>query len=247
MRAILVSVDFADLLAITLPHNRHHFKDVCIVTTPSDQATLDVAAANKAKVFATNAFYDDGAMFNKWKALEQGLDYFERKGWLCIMDADILWPRRIPLTNYERGCLYTPHRRILHNPAEWAGQVNWSRYPVKHEQEFAGYTQIFHATDTRLGKPPWHEITWRHAGGADSFFQRKWPPGRKVRPRFEVLHLGDPSKNWCGRAVPYVDGTQHPDAEQRVAKLREFIENRTQGPTRFDGEKLPKNDIPTAD
>ena len=33
MRAILVSVDYADILALTLPLNRHHFSDVMVAAT----------------------------------------------------------------------------------------------------------------------------------------------------------------------------------------------------------------------
>ena len=80
--AVMVSVDYADLLSITLPRNRHHFERVMVVTTPnvSDLATREVARANNAELFCTNSFYDDGAHFNKWKALEQALD----KGWKIL-------------------------------------------------------------------------------------------------------------------------------------------------------------------
>ena len=40
MNAILVCVDYSDLLAITLPHNRHHFNKVMVVTTPEDKDTI---------------------------------------------------------------------------------------------------------------------------------------------------------------------------------------------------------------
>ena len=38
-------------------------------------------------------FYADGAAFNKWKALELALDSYGRRGWLCVMDADVIWPQ----------------------------------------------------------------------------------------------------------------------------------------------------------
>lgn len=238
IRAILVAVDYLDLLTITLPWNRPHFNEVCIVTSQQDEATQKFAASVDAKCFVTDAFYDNGAVFNKWKALELGLDAFGRHGLLCIMDADILWPRELPAVKYSPGYLYTPPRRVLSNPADWRPDLDWGQCPVKHEHEFAGYTQIFHATDPHLGRAPWHQTNWRHAGGADSFFQRKWPKSRKSRPPFTVLHLGDPGQNWCGRATPYVDGTRHPHADQRVSQLRQFIDGRVDGPARFNHEKL---------
>lgn len=243
MRAILVCVDYADLLAVTLPYNRHHFEAVYIVTDKRCQAETEAAAFRGLTqeqrcgviVLTTDLFYADGAAFNKWRALEWGLDQMGRHGWLCIMDADILWPKSIKLfgstvdgrqnllgqrgrINVNFGNIYTPLRRIW---AEWPDPMirggvmynaivgkqpplpleqHWSAFPIhRNTGEWAGYSQIFHANDPVLGPPPWHETDWIHAGGADSFFQRKWKPENKIRPPFECLHLGPCGENWFGR------------------------------------------------
>ncbi len=241
MRAVLVAVDFADILAVTLPYNRHHFDEVMVVTTPTDTAVHEVADQSNARVFTTNAFYDDDAVFNKWKALEQGLDVFGRNGWLCLMDADVLWPKQLPEFERSIGTLYTPRRRMMKEivlpiPSE----QKWLDYPQHPQQvEWAGYSQIFHCDDPHLGASPWHETNWRHAGGADSFFQFKWPNDCKVRPPFEVLHLGEAGRNWCGRAVDYLDGTTPEGASDKKRQVQGFIRSRRgrKGPTRFDNEK----------
>lgn len=257
MRAILVSVDFADILALTLPYNRHHFDDVCVVTTSGDVATIRVAAANDAWCYCTDAFYKDGADFNKWLALEEGLDYFGRIGWTCIMDADILWPKnatdlmRAPLAwsslpaALQCGNLHTPLRRMWHRPSDTIpSESDWKKFPLHRQQhEFAGYTQIFHADDPVLsGLGHWHETDWRHCGGADSFFQAKWPQERKVRPPFEVLHLGESGINWCGRATPYLDGTLPAEQVQRITRVRGYVQDRQgkSGTARFRHEKVDR-------
>lgn len=240
MRAILVSVDYADLLAVTLPYNRHHFDEVTIVTTPSDTATRELAAAHDARIYATDAFYDDGATFNKWKALEQGLDAMGRDGWICLMDADVLWPNSLPLGFcLEAGRLYTPLRRMFTDlTAAIPPESDWKKYPIhKNVAEWAGYSQMFHADDPALGPVPWHEIDWKHAGGADSFFQRKWKPQNKIRPGFEVLHLGPAGENWCGRVTPYLDGTQHAEVTARRAAVANIWTTRRRNGN-FDEEKL---------
>ena len=85
LRAILVSVDYNDILSITLPYNRHHFKDVMVVTSVADaQNVWEICKPLDVSVHATNAFYEDGAQFNKWKALEEGLEVFGRKGWIIM-------------------------------------------------------------------------------------------------------------------------------------------------------------------
>lgn len=242
LRAILVSVDYADLLRVTLRANRHHFDEVCVVTSaePRDVDTIQIAVDHGCKVWETDAFYRDGALFNKWLALEEGLDFFGRHGLLVVMDADVIWPRRIEHPEYVKGCLYTPYRRMMTDLSQpIPHEALWDRFPLHPQQyEFAGFTQIFHADDPHLPSPPWHQTDWRHAGGADSFFQALWPDSRKIRPRWECLHLGEAGRNWAGRATPYLGGGQHPQAHERMRQLRKLIRSRTPGHNRFAAEKI---------
>lgn len=239
MNAILVSVDYSDYLSLTLPYNRHHFDRVVVVTSPQDRETVNLAYDNDCYAFTTTAFYEDGAVFNKWKALEYGLDFLGREGVICIMDADILWPKEAQLVTCS-GFLYTPFRRMLTEPIRKVpDESEWPNFPLHRQQrEYAGYTQVFHADDPVLGDPPWHETNWKHAGGADSFFQARWPESKKIRPKFEVLHLGESGVNWCGRASAYLDGTVPDDRAEKIKQVRNFIRGRTTGPNRFDGEKI---------
>lgn len=246
MRAVIVCVDYWDYLKITLPLNSDHFDEVVIITSPRDEKTIQTVEEiwdNHYTLLLTDLFYEEGAVFNKWKALEWGLDQVGRDGWLCLLDADIVLPpvhvwdfRKLDLVT---GNLYTPRRRM--NPGfdvpphtEWAQRFQLHR----NEQEFAGYCQVFHASDPTLpSPPPWHETNWKHAGGADSFFQARWKPENKIRPPFECLHLGEAGRNWCGRATRYADGTSPQEGEQRSKQLRNFIGSRQRGPHRFDNEK----------
>jgi len=266
LRAIMVCVDYEDLLAVTLPYNRRHFSEVWVVTNSiTDGATARVARLFDARLFHTDAFYRNGADFNKWLALEEGLDAMGRSGWLCIMDADILIPKGVRIGAYGKdgvsltvangtratvlapGNLCTPLRHMSPLTPPVPHEESWPQYPIHPNQgEFAGYMQIFHADDPALGTPPfnalnnpWYETNWRHAGGADSFFQRKWSREKKLRPPFNVMHVGTTGINWCGRAQPYVDGTSPQEAVERVLKVRKYITGRVADPQhRFDGEKL---------
>lgn len=251
MRAIMVAVDYDDLLNVTLPYNRHHFDEVCVVTSPDGFNSVEpIATLSHAQVVVTDLFYRDGATFNKWRALEYALDVYGRHGWMCIMDADVLWPERLP-DDWEPvvGNLYTPFRRMFTDTSQPIPQEDrWSEFPRhRQEREFAGYSQVFHATDPVLGNPPWHQIDWRHAGGADSFFQAKWSPERKIRPSWEVLHIGEAGMNWCGRATPRLDGTRPDGAQQRINQVRGYIAGRRgSGERRFSGERIPDlSEIPS--
>lgn len=199
MRAISVCVDYADILAITLPYNQHHFSDILIVTSPTDTATQEVCKLLGVNTFSTDAFYRRGALFNKWLALEEGLDHFGRNGLLCILDSDIVFPSKIDM-EYTEHNLYTPLRRMNPN-ISIPPEAEWSIFKYSaNTTEFSGYTQIFHSTDKHLPTAPWHQLDWKHAGGADTFFQNNWPNSSKIRPNYEVLHLGEPGANWCGRS-----------------------------------------------
>ncbi len=122
MRAIMVSVDYSDILALTLPYNRHHFEEVWIVTSIADyDNVLRIAEPNGARVIPTDLFYDDGARFNKWRSLEYGLDVMGRHGWLCLMDADVLWPHHLPEhESWRRGPrMEDPGEAIIDCDAHW--------------------------------------------------------------------------------------------------------------------------------
>lgn len=239
LRALIVSVEYSDYLAITLPYNRHHFSDILVVTSMSDHKTMKVCMDNKVLCYRTDCFYDDGAPFNKYKALERGLDRFGRRGWLCLLDADILWPKSIPDFGIMKGCIYTPLRRNL---PDFNGVIppeeQWYNIPLHRNQvEWAGWTQIFHAEDYHLGTPPWHEQDWCHAGGGDSMFQRKWPKECKIRPPFKVLHLSHHGQNWCGRSTPMLDGTILPKSKERKSLLEKMRSMRSRN-RNFDHEKI---------
>lgn len=248
LRAIVVCVDYSDFLSITLPRNRHHFGEVCVVTSMRDILSGRVAEEHGAQVYRTDAFYYGGAKFNKWLALENALDTYGRHGWLCILDADVIWPHRLPEFDLLPGKLYTPYRRMMPIPPIVYGapteftipdETLWSRFPLHRvRSDFSGYTQIFHASDPVLGSPPWHETDWVHAGGGDTMLQAKWSKANKIRPPFEVLHLGDAGVNWCGRTTRFLDGSLPEQADERRRALAGYMRLR-QRRGDYRHEKLP--------
>jgi hypothetical protein len=235
----VVSVEFDDLLAITLPKNARHFERILVVTSPEDEATRAVAArVPNAQTYSTDAFCRHGASFNKGLAFEEGFDVLGREGWLVAWDADVVMPDEMDLAGIEIGHLYSPRRRMCRNLADYRGQTDWTRWPVQGDREHAGYFQLFHALDPVLRERPWYGIDWKHAGGSDSDFQAKWPKRKRRRLPFEVLHLGVEHLNWHGRCQPRVDGSLPPEAEARRTAQRKMYEARRQHAFRL--EKIPR-------
>jgi hypothetical protein len=257
MRAIMVSVSYSDILALTLPFNRKHFSSVLVVTSPADEGVVGpICKAAAADMLVTDAFYDGSVeggepIFRKWKALEQGLDILRGgpPGFLAVLDADILWPRTLPPdleATLRPGCLTTPLRRMMTDitgltTATIPDESKWGEYPIhRNVAEWAGYSQIFHTLDPVLPRPPWYDTRWLTAGSADSFFQMKWPSAKKVRPPWEVLHLGQDGVNWAGRVSNLTDGSTPDGAETRKQRMEKLWRDRRgkQGMGRFSEERV---------
>jgi hypothetical protein len=211
MKAITVCVGYSDLLAITLPRNARHFEEVLVVTSPWDTKTQLVAADTRnAKITLTDAFTRYGAVFNKGLAVEEGFDRLGRHDqWICTFDADTILPEilGVPLSSrttwLDGEILYSMPRRILENPKDWSPSFDWNRAPIYSESRrttFPGYFHLFHTGALALKEPglPWYDVTFKHAGGGDGFFQSRWPKEFKKMLPGSVLHLGPRDTNWFG-------------------------------------------------
>lgn len=205
LRGLVVCVNYDDLLAITLPRNIGFLSECMVVTSPSDTRTQELVRDRPVRVHVTDAFYRNGAKFNKAAAIEEALDVYGHEGWLLLWDADTVFPRRFMAPNLEPGFLYAPLRRVLEDVSEYSPALRWDH--LKHGpdgRDFNGYFQLFHATDPVLAERPWF-TQWPHAGGYDHLFQRRWAQHLKIRLPFEVLHLGPTELNWFGRISPRVE------------------------------------------
>lgn len=242
MISFTVAVDYLDLLQISLPRNHQHFERMIVITAHHDSATREYCSQfPNVTTFVTDAFYSDGAIFNKWRALQLAIDSLPPAGLCCFLDADVILPPEFREFNYEPGYLYTPVRRMLREPAEFTDSLNWYTLPCNPQEEHAGYCQVFHADDPVLAARPWFESHWTHAGIGDSFFQMRWGRRQKRRTPFECVHLGPDGTNWCGRVSPMIDGTVPPEADRRQAQLTALMQTRKQGRAGRDflAERIP--------
>ena len=237
-KAIAVCVEYDDILALTLPTWLRHFDDILIVTTPADQKTRELAEALGVRVHYTDAFYRNGAEFNKGAAMEEGFDSLGRDGWLCILDADIVLPPIMPMGDVRPGTLYGARRRSIVNPLDWHGGYEWHGLPTIPDTEIAGYFQLFHAASTQLTARPWYPTTLRSAASCDNAFMLRFGHHQQ-RLGFDVLHLGPTGNNWCGRTTPRIDTGETPaEAEARAMQRERLVRQRMAG--NRDYERLPK-------
>ncbi len=256
LTAVIVSVEYGDILRHALPYNRHHFDRVVVVTARHDAETQAVARDNGADCLVTSVFYERGAHFNKGAALERGFEFAGRSDWFVVLDADVLIPKDAALRGPWRfiGCLYTPTRRMARDLSQVellasGDEREWLAFAANEREEHAGYFQMFHAEDSGLDALPWYPTNWRHAGGCDSEFAKRWPRSLQRRPPFSVLHLGEDSVNWHGRCTMRTDGTMPPGHETRSFNQYTTFANRADakstnpaGRLRFASEKIDGND-----
>lgn len=239
-RGITVSVDFADLLSITLRANVHHLAECLVVTAPHDRETQELCAAIPGvRTFVTDEFYRHGAFFNKGAALEAAFSAYGREGWLLVFDADILFPDAMQIDWLNPTCIYGPHRRIVDDPLNWDPAAPWDRFRRYQEgPRILGYFQMFNAAAIRDIRP-WYPTTYTHACGSDADFQSLWPPNRRAKLPFDVLHLGPTNANWFGRVTRRLDGTVPERSEEMAALTKRYIRYRGWMGQRPTGEAFP--------
>ncbi len=93
---ITTCVNYLDRLRIAQYHNEGQFDDMLVVTHPTDHETL-VWTQSRPDIIpiVTDAFYREGAVFNKGAALNEGLNALRQictPEWVAIMDADTFLP-----------------------------------------------------------------------------------------------------------------------------------------------------------
>ncbi len=189
---------YARTLEVCLWRNMRHFSECLVVTSPDDEEVQAVAGRIPGvRLFVTDAMHRHGASFNKGLALELGFDYFGRDGWLCIHDADVLFPDNLPLGSCVASRLYGARRRVCLDPSGWTPDAPWAKWPRHPDNAPIGFFQLFHASAV-ADKRPWYDVSFAHAGGGDAAFMHHWSRNDWIVLPFDVLHLGPPDLNWFG-------------------------------------------------
>ena len=226
LRGYVACVDFADILDKTLRSNASKMTQCTVITSPHDRETQELCASiPNVRAYVTDAFYRQGAFFNKGAAISSALEAFPPTGWTLIFDTDIIFPDHMPLDDLNPDILYGCKRRMVHDPANWNPETPWSRFPIHGDgNRLLGYFQLAHPSSRFLRDVrPWYSPVYTSACGSDADFQNLWPPSHRRFLPFEVLHLGPPNQSWFGRATPRLDGTVPPEAEERRKLTQRFL------------------------
>lgn len=206
MRVVIPAVDYADMIEATLPAWRRLFPaaTLVVVTAKHDRATIAATRAAGAALLVTDAWYRNGARFDKARALDEAFDFPERPaGEICIaIDADVYPFGAFDPDAIGPGVLYSVDRFYVDTPATLARLVARPALVLEELDRMTagrrgpGYFQAFRARpDLSFGSYP-------DAGYYDLEFHRHFG-GVEVLEGFHVGHLGRKSgKNWSGRTLP---------------------------------------------
>jgi len=204
--ALIISIDYADLLAATLPHNRPLFDHVFVVTEERDEQTMVVAAEHDCDVLLTTHTKERGAAFNRAGLLHRAQRVLHEAfpdAWITILDADIVVPQQ--LANADRSLwnpayLYGLARYECLTKSDWeSGVVRQRSFGTDVGNSIYGYFQLYH--DKTKFYPEWSDS----AGYSDIEFSEQFGERRAKVPSDEemgVVHLGFGTRDWNGRVTP---------------------------------------------
>jgi hypothetical protein len=187
---LTICVNYADFLERTLPAWAAGLDETLVVTTPTDQATLQLCARQGVRVHATDVFFACGASFNKGGALDEGVTLLAPADWLLIFDADCLppasWRDQLEAAPPIPGHIYGGQR----TDEDGTPLSNWGL--------LLGFLQLFHMTDPAVQDRPLFG-DWSSAAAYDLVFAERWPKEQWRRVPFTVMHFGETHVHWCGR------------------------------------------------
>lgn len=198
IHAITVCVDYADLLAYSIPRLAPHLASWTVVTSSADTETQALAREHGLTCRVTDVFYERGAAFNKGAAIEEArLALPGDDGWLLLVDADIVpeagWFERVAAHGCEPGNLYSAWRYQCETPDD----IDDPRCPrIDGDGLGVGYWQLMHRRDPLAQVPV--PVYWKHAGVYDCEIKNRWDRRRRKELPIRLYHLSE-RDNWFGR------------------------------------------------
>lgn len=229
IECVIVSVDYADFLAWTLPFNKIQFDNIIVVTSVEDVKTQKLCEYWHVRCIKSNAWKEGGGGFNKGKLINVGLEAIEGDDWVVHMDADIYLPphfRRVfDCMVLDKDSLYTMDRMMCRNFGEW---IRFLMQPkVQHENNIfihdgpfplgvrlastnyggylpIGFFQCWNQGQQNLLYPIEHTTAAR----ADLQFTLNFPRDKRnmmaecIAIHLETIGEKGMGNNWSGRKTP---------------------------------------------
>ena len=222
---IIISVDYNDFLPITLENNTKIFENITVVTSINDTECQKICERFNVNCVVTERMYENGASFNKGKAINDGINSLLNPNWILLLDADIIVPESFPESfknNYTNvNSLYVCNRVMF---KEYQSYLDW-KYGSGIKGQVSrlngiGYFQLFNINSNCLQRIIYPE-TSNNAAGSDISFRNKFT--EKVDLKIESIHLGISYQNWNGRETPeFVSTSENIKSIQKINSKKKY-------------------------
>ncbi len=199
---VIVSVDYNDFLSISLENNLKLVENITVVTSEKDKICQELCKKFGVNCIITERMYEDGAVFNKGKAINEGIKSLTDPDWILLLDADICLP-----DDFNKVWLEFPKNPESLITCERYFCKDYDSYKVwksdnkdykgkKERSKWLGYFQLFNSSIISDINKVYPE-EFEDAAWSDITFRNKF--SKKVEINTTVAHLGDAYTNWKGR------------------------------------------------
>ena len=253
LQAVTVCVNYADFFEQTGAANRGIFDKFVVVTDKKDTEVSELCKQFGYDCIQTDVFYEDGATFNKYAGINEGLKLIDSDAWVCFIDSDIVLQKdtrrvlenlgligsnlygidRVNCVGFEAWQKYKTGKGVL--------QENWMLTPAGlelgarlvhyygHHGEngrFEGYRPVgFFQLCHRSAFDQYPQET-KGADHCDLLFSRLWPRFKRVLiPELLGVHL---ESERCGTGVNWYGRKSAPFKPRQIHQvdwIKTYMEN----------------------
>jgi hypothetical protein len=191
---VIVSVNYNDFLLLSLENNVKIFENITVVTSSSDFFCQKICEKFGVNCIVTDIMYENNEVFNKGKAINEGIKSISNPDYILLLDADILVMEHIDIDMLDEKTLYTSDRYFIKDYTSYkeyiSGKIEKEKFIVEKNQGF-GFFQLFNYS--KFKKFP---ESSPDASTSDMVFQNMFNNKKEINN--DILHLGEDS-NWKGR------------------------------------------------
>lgn len=231
IEAVITCVDYADILAETLPHNLHKFDRTLVITAPHDVETQELCRKLSVPYLTTSLFYKNGSVWNKARGIDFGIGYLQHNEWIVHLDADVYLPPctrhwlenrpldpeaiygidRVEIVGYDEWRRFVDQNALGHDYMCRTRIPGGGKYPLLDRISIMnyggyipiGYFQMWHGKHGRR-----YPIAKGDAEHTDVLHAIQWDEGKRhLIPEIVGVHVQSQKvplgTNWKGRKSPY--------------------------------------------
>lgn len=203
---IIVSVNYNDFLPITLKSIPNEIT-VTVVTSKEDKECQLICETIGVNCIISDRLYENGAVFNKGKAINDGIKSIQNPEWILLLDADIYlkddFINVISSTNLPSQDLIICKRLIIDDYDTFLKWKNGENVGTMERAKGYGFFHLFNIKSVK--KKPIFPENYNDASFSDLEFRDMFNSKKELDTY--VVHLGPTHQNWTGR------------------KTRSFVEN----------------------